>query len=86
MEDQLQEIAKNGVSGKKYFGRDAYGGQMLVMANSNFDFVTREFSERKIRAQFLKLRPKTVCVAIGEAHCVLQWLVQLYCCYFTLNL
>ena len=23
-----------------------------------------------------------MCVAIDEAHCVLQWLVQLYCCCF----
>ena len=35
----------------------------------------------KIRAQFLKLRPKIVW-AIDEAHCVLPWLVQLHKSYF----
>ena len=84
MEDQLQEIAKYGISGKKLHEGltedelvDVGEGKFKILISS-----PESLSERKIRDQLRKLRQKIVCVAIDEAHCVLQWLVPLCCCYF----
>ena len=84
MEDQLQAIAKYGITGKKLHEGltedeliDVGEGQFKILISS-----PESLSERRIRAQLLKLRPKVVCVAIDEAHCVLQWLVKLHCFYF----
>ena len=88
MGDQLREIAKYGLSGKKLHEGltedelvDVGEGKFKIMISS-----PESLSEKKIRAQLLLLRPKIVCVAIDEAHCVLQWLVQLLFVLYTLNL
>ena len=86
MGDQLKEIAKYGLSGKKLHEGltedelvDVGEGKFKILISS-----PESLSEKKIL--LLLLRPKIVCVAIDEAHCVLQWLVQLLIVLYPLNL
>lgn len=82
MEDQLQEIAKYGICGKKLH-EGLTENELVDVGEGKFKILIsspESLSERKIRDQLLKLRQKIVCVAIDEAHCVLQWLVPL--CFF----
>ena len=69
MEDQLQEIAKYGISGNKLHEGltedelvDDGEGKFKILISS-----PESLSERKIRDQFRKSRQKIVCVAIDEA-------------------
>lgn len=81
MADQLKEIAKYGISGNKLHegltedeSVDVGEGKFKILIS-----LPESLSEKKNTCSVTTI---IVCVAIDEAHYVLQWLVQLYCCCF----
>ena len=56
---------------------------MLAKANSNFDFVAREFMRKKNTSSVAQITTKNFVWPFtkpDKAHYVLPWLMQLYCC------
>ena len=75
MEDQIDDIRKCGISCLKLHGElpseqlhDVGAGKFQILICS-----PESLHEESVREQFLKLQKNIVCMAVDEAHCVLQW-------------
>ena len=84
MEDRLQEIAKYGISGKKLH-EGLTEDDLINVGEGKFKILIsspKSLSERKIRAQLLKLRPKMERGHLQSPLCAAMVSTLLYCCYF----
>lgn len=77
MENQLREIRRYGISCQKLHTGlseqelfDVGQGKFQILISS-----PESLNDAKIRLQLLQLQKQIVCMAVDEAHCVLQWLV-----------
>ncbi|XP_044167851.1 ATP-dependent DNA helicase Q-like 3 [Acropora millepora] len=80
MEDQIDDIRKCGISCLKLHGElpseqlhDVGAGKFQILICS-----PESLHEESVREQFLKLQKNIVCMAVDEAHCVLQWFDCIY--------
>ena len=70
MEDQIDDIRKCGLSCLKLHG-ELPTEQLHDVGAGKFQILT--LCEEFVREQLLKLQKNIVCLAVDEAHCVLQW-------------
>ena len=75
MEDQMDDIQKYGISCLKLYG-ELPTEQLHDVGAGKFQILTcspESLYEESVGEQLLKLRKNIVCMAVDEAHCVLQW-------------
>ena len=73
--DQIDDIRKCGISCLKLHG-ELPSEQLHDVGAGKFQILTcspESLHEGSVREQFLKLQKNIVCMAVDEAHCVLQW-------------